>query len=243
MNGFAVSTADAPSTEDSARRSATAATRPARLMPRVSRKWVPWIIAGAIALAAAGGLWVYYHRPGSSGGAAATGAAAGGKFYTVTPMDMDVKVVKDGELQAVNNIDVMCMVEGQSTIVHIIKEGSEVKKGDLLVEIDSSQIRQQIDQTTLQHQKAEADLKSAREMLAIQQNQNEADIEAAQVQLELARLDLRQYTEGTYPQSLADAQTALEMAAITVKNKEEELEQTRNLFAKGFVTAAEVKSA
>ena len=33
------------------------------------------------------------------------------------------------------------------------------------------------------------------------------------------------------------------MAKITVKNKEDDLAQTRSLFSKGFVTSAEVKTS
>ena len=61
---------------------------------------------------------------------ASSGGVAAGKFYAVNPIDFDVKVAKDGELAAVNNIDILNLVEGQSTIVHIVKEGAFVKKGD-----------------------------------------------------------------------------------------------------------------
>ena len=40
-----------------------------------------------------------------------------------------------------------------------------------------------------------------------------------------AQLDLQAYTDGTYPQDLANAQTTLEMAKITLKNKDEDLSQ------------------
>jgi multidrug efflux pump subunit AcrA (membrane-fusion protein) len=80
-------------------------------------------------------------------------------------------------------------------------------------------------------------------MLAIQENQNAADLEAATVDLELAKLALQQYKDGTYPQERADAETLVKMTEITVRNKEEDLEQTKALFAKGFVTAADVKQA
>jgi multidrug resistance efflux pump len=90
---------------------------------------------------------------------------------------------------------------------------------------------------------AESDLRNSQEMLAIQQNQNAADLEAAQVALELAKLALQQYKDGTYPQELSDAETLVKMTEITVRNKEEDLEQTKALFTKGFVTAADVKAA
>lgn len=166
-----------------------------------------------------------------------------GTFQTVTRMDLDVKVSKDGELAAVNNIDVLCLVEGLTTITQLVKEGAYVKKGDLLVKLDSSNIEQRIEDTTMAVQQAEADLATANELKLIQESQNAANLEAAEVALQLARIDLQQYTEGTYPQSLVGAQTDLDMAQITLKNTQEDYEQIENLYDKGFVTAADVKKA
>jgi HlyD family secretion protein len=166
-----------------------------------------------------------------------------GKFHSVTPVTLDVTVLKDGELQAVENIDVQCMVEGRTTIVHIVKEGTRVKKGDLLVELDSSLISQALLTSTLEKKQAETDLKTAQEMFSIQEGQNEADLQAAQVTLDLAKIALEQYTDGTYPQQLKTATTAVEMARIQKKVKEDDLAQVRELHAKTFVTPADVKAA
>src|SRR4051794_7047863 len=95
------------------------------------RRWLHWALASAIALTAVGVLGLVTKL--RAGGASAPGAAAGGKFYAVAPMDLDVKVAKDGELAAVNNIDILNLVEGQSTIVQIVKEGAFAKNGDVLV--------------------------------------------------------------------------------------------------------------
>ena len=166
-----------------------------------------------------------------------------GKFHLVTPVTLDVTVLKDGELKAINNIDVQCMVEGRTTIVQIVKEGTQVKKGDVLAELDSSLIRQALLTTTLEKKQAESDLKTAEEMLSIQQGQNESDLQAAQVTLDLAKIALEQYLDGTYPQQLKTAKTAVEMAGIQKKVKEDDLTQVRELYSKTFVTPADVKSA
>jgi HlyD family secretion protein len=205
-----------------------------------ARRWIVWPAAAVVAVACLAIFWGATNISFRSG----AGSAAGfGKFYSVMPSDLDIKVRKDGELQAVNNTDVICQVEGRNTIVYLVKEGEQVKKGDLLVELDSSTIRQALETATLEVKQAESDVKTAQEMLEIQKNQNQADLEAAQVDLELAKLALQQFDEGTYPQDLADAQTLVKMTEITVRNKEEDLEQTKSLFAKGFVTAADVKQA
>jgi HlyD family secretion protein len=202
----------------------------------VNRRWqLRWLpVAAALALAAAWGMMrLFEDGP----------AAAIGKFYTAAPADMDIRIAKDGELQAINNIDIISEVEGANTIQQLVKEGTWVKKGDVLVTLDSKDIKEKIEDTTLDVQKAEADLTNATEMKEIQESQNATNLDAAQVQLMVAKLDLQQYSEGTYPQQLANVRTDVEMDQITLNNRLEDLAQTRNLLAKGFVTAADVKKA
>jgi RND family efflux transporter MFP subunit len=204
----------------------------------VSRRWFPWALGGATALLAVLGYWLLTR----SAAADAAGARGLGRFVMVSPAEMDVKVKKDGELQAVNNIDIVNQVEGQSTIVQIVKEGSNVKKGETLVVLDSSEIRQKLEDQQLIVQKAESELKTARELQSIQEAQNAADVEAAEVELELAKLALREYGEGTYPEALANAKKLVEMEDIALRNKVEELETTKNLYRKGFETAVKMKA-
>jgi len=176
-------------------------------------------------------------------GVAADAVPPGSLFYTVLPQDLDFVVKKPGELQAVSNIEIVCLVEGTTTIQTLIAEGTGVKKGDILMTLDSSSIKQKIEDTTLELQKGEADLTTSRELRAIQESQNAANLEAAAVSLKLAQLDLEDYTNGAYPQQLANGQTDLESAKITLKTKQEDLSQTKALAEKGFVTASDVKKA
>ena len=211
---------------------------PALRAAPAARRWYVWPAVSLVALLAIAALWGATRIRSGSGA-----AVASGKFYTVAPTDLDIRIRKDGELQAVNNLDVICKVEGRPTIVFLVKEGETVRKGDLLVELDSSTLRDELQTATLEVKQSESDLKNAQEMLAIQENQNSADLAAAEVELQLAKLALQQYQDGTYPQELSDAETLVKMTEITVRNKEEDLDQTKALFAKGFVTAADVKAA
>ena len=179
-------------------------------------------------------------------GAYATMTGGGGTavvFETqpVQRMDLDVTVQKDGELQAIQSNDINSEVDGSTTLVELIAEGSYVNAGDVLGRLDSSEIEREIEETELELQAAEAEVVNDEEQLAIAKSQADADIEAAEVELTLAQLDLKQYEEGVYPQLKADAETKVEMARIDLKNAEEELLQTQTLFARSFVTASEVK--
>ena len=200
------------------------------------RRWWIWTVPVAVAVLAVLVYWIITQ-------VALKPTAVGGDYQPVKPMDLTVRVLKDGELQAVNNIDIVCEVEGRNTILTVVKEGTYAHKGDVLMTIDSSAIRQKIDDTTLDLQTRDNDLKAAKEIKEIQESQNATNLEAVQVALELAKLDLQQYVEGSYPQQLDSKTTAKEMAVITVKNRQDDLDQTRSLAAKGFVTAADVKKA
>jgi HlyD family secretion protein len=156
-------------------------------------------------------------------------------------MDLDVTITKDGELQAVQSNDITSRVQGSTTLVELVPEGTRVSAGDVIGKLDSSAIEREIQETELELQAAEADVINAEEQLAIAKSQAEADIEAAEVELTLAELDLKQYEQGVYPQTSSDMATKVEMARIDLKNVEEELLQTQTLFARSFVTAAEVK--
>jgi len=203
-----------------------------------TRRFPVWLLLSVLLVVAGVGYMLYAHV--SFGGGP---VAFAGNFQRAVTMDLDVRLTKDGELQAVNNIDVVNKVEGINTIQELVKEGTFVHKGDVLVTLDSSNIQKNYDQSMLDLQAAEAALSAAKEAKDIQEATNVANIQEAELAIEVAKLDLREYLEGVSPQAESEAQTKFEMAEIMLKNKEEDLQITRNLFAKGFVTLVDVKKA
>ncbi|HEV2295017.1 MAG TPA: hypothetical protein VGR35_14275 [Tepidisphaeraceae bacterium] len=202
-----------------------------------TRRYTTWAIALAFALLAVGATWFVVS------GAGTAGSAVSSAYYTIHPMSMEVTVTKDGELQAVNNTEIVCPVEGQSVIQSIVKEGTTVKKGDVIAVIETTELTQKMETQLLDLQKAEAELTAAKEAKEIQESTNVANLEAANVELVLARLDYEEYIHGTFPKLLASSKRDVEMAQISVKTKEQDLAQQQALFAKGFVNASDVKTA
>src|SRR5690349_1772219 len=96
-----------------------------------AKRRIPWTIALFVAIAAVGvyALIATLWRPRVPG-------ILAGEFHTVAPTDLDVTISKDGELQAVNNVDIANPVEGSSVVLDIAKEGAYVHKGDIVVRID-----------------------------------------------------------------------------------------------------------
>jgi HlyD family secretion protein len=193
------------------------------------------VVIGAMILGGLSYLSYVYLRSGPAANAFV------GNYQPATRMDLDVRLTKEGELQAVNNIDVTNKVEGINTIQELVKEGTFVHKGDVLATLDSSNIQKNFDQSMLDLRSAEAALSAAKEAKEIQEATNTANLQEAELALEVAKLDLQEYIDGVSPQLEAEARTKLKMAEIMVKNKDEDLVITKNLFNKGFVTAVDVK--
>lgn len=197
-------------------------------------------ISAVLIVGASAGSYAIYRRAVAPPSAEAAFAS---RLVTVKAIPLDVTIVQQGELQAVDNIDLISRVEGRTTITEIVKEGAYVKRDEILVELDSQVIRQGIDDTTLEVQRAEAAVSNAREMLAIQESNNNAELEGATVALQLAELDLKKYVEGTFPQEEKTAATKLDMARTNLQTKLDELQQSKNLFTRGFAMANDVKKA
>ncbi|HEX8522644.1 MAG TPA: hypothetical protein VF669_10340, partial [Tepidisphaeraceae bacterium] len=126
--------------------------------PIVIKKRIPWVLAVFVSLAIVGIIWAISTLSLRRGGPVTVG-----EFYSVAPIDLDVTIAKDGELQAVNNVDIVNPVEGQSVVLDIAKEGAFVHKGDVIVRIDSTDIQQKIENSQLEFQKSQSDFSAAQE--------------------------------------------------------------------------------
>ena len=203
-----------------------------------ARRWWVWVIVPAIVLLGGGGYAWRSQRAGSD-----SSNISSSSLYTVRPMDLDVKISKDGELAAVDNIDVVNHVEGINTITYVVPEGSSVKPGEVLVTVDSSTIKHKVDDLKASLETAQANLITAQQFEEIQKSQNAANLAAAEVALELSKIDLEAYEKGTFPQAREDADTQLKMADQMLANKQDDQNNTMALFGKGFVTPSDVKKA
>lgn len=113
--------------------------------------------------------------------------------YSVKPQSFLVTLKEKGELKAARSVDVASEVEGRATIISIIDEGKEVKKGDLLVELASDQLDDRIAQEELKEAAAVTAYQAAKNDLDIQRDKNKSDIRKARLQVELMQLELDKY--------------------------------------------------
>ena len=163
--------------------------------------------------------------------------------FLVKPRSFNVVLKEKGELQASQSADVVCEVEGRSTIIYLIAEGAAVKKGDMLIELASDEIEKRIRQEELKEANAIMVYDAAKTELEIQRDRNESDIRKADLKIELRQLALNKYQKGDWEQSLKDADIEIERATIALEQNTDDYEAAKKLRAKDFMTQTDYKRA
>ena len=156
---------------------------------------------------------------------------------------LEVSITERGSLDSAANVSLISKVEGSTTIIRIVEEGTSAKEGEVLVELDSSKWRDSETQQRIVVEQAEASLKQKLEALEIQKTQNDSDIAAAELKSELAILDLEQYKEGDYKKDLDSAEGQKTLAEEELKRAEESYEFSKENAKKGYVSQSALEAA
>lgn len=161
--------------------------------------------------------------------------------HPIEKRSFNVTFQEKGELKAASSKEIKCQVEGRSTVIFLIPEGSMVKSGDLLVQLASNEIENNIRQQELSENSAKSAVDSAETDLDIQRQQNTSDIEQANLRVTLAELDLKKYEEGDWQLAQRDADIAIEQAELTLKRRQEDFSASDELYAKKYITVTELE--
>ncbi|HNQ87136.1 MAG TPA: efflux RND transporter periplasmic adaptor subunit [Verrucomicrobiota bacterium] len=177
-------------------------------------------------------LYLWLRSPGTEG--APTG------YHEVRRGDFTVSVVEGGNLAAVSEVSIRNDVEGTARIISIVPEGSYVKKGDLLVELDSAQAQDQVNQQQISYEKAVFAVEQARAQLEIQRSATNSDYLAALLKLKFAEIDRDKYLQGQMLVDLMEASNKLVSAQSQLVVNEDSLSNSVLLAAKGYETKTKV---
>src|SRR5262245_56379868 len=124
-----------------------------------------------------------------------------------------------GQLEAAKNSDIVCRVKARSanstvatTIRWIVDDGTQVKRGDRLVQLDDSGLYEQLKTQKIALDQAQSASIQADTNYAIVESQNKSDLETAKLAFDLATLDLQKYLKGEYIQTLQEIEGRLLIA-------------------------------
>jgi HlyD family secretion protein len=175
--------------------------------------------------------------------------------FEVIRRELRVTVVESATLEAGKSVDLRSQIEGRATILWLIPEGTPVKKGQKVAELDVSQIRDRLETQKISVARSEAAYITAQKNFEIQKNKNASEIEKSRNDLLFAQLDLEKFLGkdvgdrektmeemGERDQQLVDAQSQIELAGEDLRRAKSRLEWTRKLHEKKYVTDLDLEA-
>jgi HlyD family secretion protein len=163
-------------------------------------------------------------------------------YYTVKRGDFLVSVVEGGSLRALNEVVIRCEVEGSTRIISIAPEGSQVKKGELLVELDSSDIQEKLTQQEITAENLKFNYLQGQENLEIQKSLAESNIREAELRVQIAASDLEKYVEGDFPQQTNKLSADITIAEEELKRAQDRYSWTLKLQERNYASKSEVEA-
>lgn len=198
------------------------------------RRW-KWVAVGGV------GLLLLTWMTGW-GGDDAEDDIASGLTYEAGYEPFTIQINESGSIESRDRVVIKSQVPGNKTIIYLIKEGTMVKEGDLLIEMDASALQDKLVEEEIELEDAEAELISSRENLAVVKNQAEADIAQAELDYRFAKQDLDKYREGEYAMSLKQANSKITLARAELQQAEDRLNGSKELFEKRYISETELES-
>lgn len=152
-----------------------------------------------------------------------------------------INVSEAGSIKPQEQIILKSAVEGRRAIIYIIPEGSFVKKGDLLVELDVSELETKRADQVIVVENAEAGKLIKADDLVVAQNQAKADVELAELKVRFAKEDLQKYIEGEYPKNLSEAEGNVKLAEEELERARDKMEWSKKLFDEKYLSETEMR--
>ncbi len=163
------------------------------------------------------------------------------EFTTVQRGDMVISLKESGFLNATKEIEIKNMISLQSlNIIDIIEDGTFVKEGEFLVELDSSPLIEE--KESIEEKVAERTLKvnEAKNSLEITESEVESSIIEAKNQIDFAEIDLAKFVNLERANKLNDAASEISVAQDQAKFAEQTYQASVELADKGFETKSTV---
>jgi HlyD family secretion protein len=155
---------------------------------------------------------------------------------------LTISVLEAGTIQPREQITLRNEVEGRTSIVSLVPDGTMVKAGDLLVELDASTLKDAMIDQDIQAQRAEAAFINAEETLAVVKNQAQSDVDVAKLTLEFAQQDLQQYNKGQYPNEKTAADNEITLRQEELTRAEETLAWSQKLYDEKYLSQTELQA-
>lgn len=202
---------------------------------KLTRRQTVFLLGGLLVLLVA--WWVFSAEP--------TGPEATPEpvhLVTVDRRPLDITVEASGSLRARDQVVISNTLEGRTTILYLVEEGTMVAKGDKLIELDASTLQDRLIDQQITVQNAEAAFVQARENLEVVKNQAQSDVDEAMLAVTYAEDDLKKYQEGEFPNEKKEQLAQIAVNEEELRRAEEKLDWSRVLFEEKFISQTELQA-
>lgn len=160
------------------------------------------------------------------------------KTHTVEPKEFAVTTKLTGVLESLETMPVSVDLKrwSEMRIVSVVPHGTEVKKGDVLIEFDPDKLKKQIRDLKLELPAKEADLRTSEMELAKLEETTPLLKEKARKAKEEAESDLAYFEEVSRPMRERDVAEDIKSTKNYLAYAEEELEQLKKMYEQDDLT-------
>lgn len=138
---------------------------------------------------------------------------AAGLFPPAALAAADAPIRVTGVLESAEAQTIRSTVAYPVTMLYVVPEGQVVKKGDLLLELDDTDMLEELQEQDIRTTEADVRWQAAAEALSAAKQDAGGTLDLAEQALDLAKLALDGFIAGEYPLQLAEAQNAVTLAA------------------------------
>ncbi len=168
-------------------------------------------------------------------------------FHKIRKEPLALTVVERGALESADNRDVICRVRAGTkaaslTIKWVVEDGTVVKQGQLLVEIDDSALQDQLKVQKITLDTAGANRTQTEENYKIVVSQADSDIASARIGVDLAKIDLQKYQEGDYLQSKKEIDGKIKLAESDCELQRERVAYTERMVKLKYLSPAQLQA-
>ena len=187
------------------------------------KKNVKWILGIVIVVCIAGYVFSASMKPLTA------------ELIEIQPMTVAQEFEEEGIVEATDQRPIHSIVSGK--IIEVgVKEGQTVKKGQMLVKLDTKDLEYQVNQLKAQQKSLEGQEKKTYQEMKQQLGQLRGQLESIKGQE-------RQGNRSPYEAEIAQQQLGIEETKRQLKNSEEEYERMKLLFEGGAIAKKELDSA
>lgn len=165
------------------------------------------------------------------------------QLMTVEKGPFRVEVKTSGTIVPLKNVRVASECHWTVRILSLVPEGTWVRKGDIVCVLDSSEIEEFLRSREVTLISADASLQASLQREELLKASNDRRLTEARHQLESAELDLREYSQGTYPQQMEQLSDEIHINGDRLTSVADDYAFAEQMWSLGFANRAEIEAA